>query len=223
MAEEPDDNHASGESGGNGNAAGGGGGEGGGTTTAVTTPATTGVTTPAPTDYKLIYIAGAALLIYLGFVLYILTQVAPGEAAGDEIRWGRIIYLFSGIESIAFAAAGFLFGREVNRARAETAETLARTEQKRADKATTQRDQAQTQTRVLSERISDLADLTERAQGALPGGSEGMPAAPAASFAPGGGGAAAVPSAAVAPVMLSLVAAEARRLADQASRAAWRT
>lgn len=39
--------------------------------------------------------------------------------------WARYTYLFSGLEAIAFAAAGFLFGREVNRQRADRAEQSA--------------------------------------------------------------------------------------------------
>ena len=39
--------------------------------------------------------------------------------------WARYMYLFSGLEAIAFAAAGFLFGREVNRQRADRAEQSA--------------------------------------------------------------------------------------------------
>lgn len=39
--------------------------------------------------------------------------------------WARYTYLFSGLEAIAYAAAGFLFGREVNRQRADRAEQSA--------------------------------------------------------------------------------------------------
>lgn len=40
----------------------------------------------------------------------------------NEIVWGRYIYLLTGVEAIVFTAVGFIFGREVNRARAENAE-----------------------------------------------------------------------------------------------------
>lgn len=43
----------------------------------------------------------------------------------NEIEWGRNAYLYGGIEALAYAAAGFLFGREVNRQRAERAEENA--------------------------------------------------------------------------------------------------
>jgi hypothetical protein len=47
-----------------------------------------------------------------------------GSAIG-EIEWGRNAFLYGGIEALAYAAAGFLFGREVNRQRAESAEANA--------------------------------------------------------------------------------------------------
>jgi hypothetical protein len=40
---------------------------------------------------------------------------------GDE-NWDAYIYLLAGVEAISFAAAGWLFGKEVHREQAETAE-----------------------------------------------------------------------------------------------------
>lgn len=42
-----------------------------------------------------------------------------------ELEWGRNAFLYGGVEALAYAAAGFLFGREVNRKRAESAEANA--------------------------------------------------------------------------------------------------
>jgi hypothetical protein len=53
----------------------------------------------------------------------------------NEIEWGRNVYLYSGLEALAYAAAGFLFGREVNRQRAERAEENADKAQKDASAA----------------------------------------------------------------------------------------
>lgn len=64
------------------------------------------------------YIIAIGVLIAYGFFIhYLLKKVGIGEP-----DWSQMIYLFSGVEAIVFAAAGFLFGREVNRKRAETAE-----------------------------------------------------------------------------------------------------
>jgi hypothetical protein len=68
-----------------------------------------------------------ACLIIVGygvFLIYMLRMVSVPE----ETIWMRTIYLLNGFEAIAFAAAGYLFGKEVHRQQAENAE-------KRADKA----------------------------------------------------------------------------------------
>ncbi|MDX1363366.1 MAG: hypothetical protein R3243_04085 [Arenibacter latericius] len=64
------------------------------------------------------YIIAVGVLIGYGFFIYFLI----GKSNAKELDWSRLIYLFSGVEAIVFAAVGFLFGREVNRKRAENAE-----------------------------------------------------------------------------------------------------
>lgn len=58
-----------------------------------------------------------ALLAFAWFVNYML-----GLTKAQEAEWTRAVYLFTGVEAIAFAAAGFFFGREIHRERAERAE-----------------------------------------------------------------------------------------------------
>jgi hypothetical protein len=70
------------------------------------------------------YIVAFVILIIFGFFVYYMLGLTKAE----ETEWTRAVYLFSGVEAIAFAAAGFLFGKEVHRAQAEKAE-------KRADQA----------------------------------------------------------------------------------------
>jgi len=72
------------------------------------------------------YILATGVLIAYGFFIYYLI----GRVGTKDPDWSRLIYLFSGAEAIVFAAAGFLFGREVNRKRAEQAEK----EKRQADK-----------------------------------------------------------------------------------------
>ena len=78
-----------------------------------------------------------------------------------EEEWARLVYLLSGVEAIAFAAAGYFFGREVNRARAEAAEedaNVSRDESRRAqDRATRAEKHGQS-----------LADLSASAPGQSP-------------------------------------------------------
>ena len=158
-----------------------------------------------------ILVAVVALISYAAFIYHMSNLASATNPATNEIVWTRLVYLFSGVEGIAFAAAGFLFGREVNRARAETAEARAKSEQRRADRASDERDKTRTTNRVLSERIRDLADLTESAQGVMPQ----LGVAPQAAH---GGGPEIASGAAPAPALLSLVAQQARRLAERAAR-----
>ena len=67
-----------------------------------------------------------ALVFLIGFGIYVI-HMAQIINVDDKI-WTRNTYLLGGIEAVAFAGAGFLFGKEVHRGQAESAE-------KRADKA----------------------------------------------------------------------------------------
>lgn len=89
------------------------------------------------------YVIAIGVLIAYGFFIYFLI----GRADAKELDWSRLIYLFSGVEAIVFAAAGFLFGREVNKKRAENAEE----ERKQADK-----EKARAEKQVFDERKKGL-------------------------------------------------------------------
>lgn len=115
-------------------------------------PAARGPATPAAAGPAL-WVGGFALLLYFGMVFYLMRHTALSDT-----EWTRAIYLFSGIETIAFAAAGFLFGREVNRARAEGAEGRAHAESQRATAAQRQATEATVRGQVLTQRIRALAD-----------------------------------------------------------------
>jgi hypothetical protein len=71
-------------------------------------------------DYVSYVVAILALVFFVWFIYYML-----GLKASPEGEWTRSVYLFAGVEAIAFAAAGFLFGREVNRQQAENSEINA--------------------------------------------------------------------------------------------------
>jgi hypothetical protein len=89
----------------------------------------------------LVLIQGVVPLIVSIAVLYIfwiLVKMMMGMTKVPETEWNRAAYLFAGIEAIAYAAAGFLFGREVHRQRAEQAERRASTEEERATEAVKQ-------------------------------------------------------------------------------------
>lgn len=77
------------------------------------------------------YIIAVAALIAYGFFIHFLL----GKVGDDEPEWSRSIFLFSGVEAIVFAAAGFLFGREVNRKRAQNAEEEKKVAEKQKEEA----------------------------------------------------------------------------------------
>jgi hypothetical protein len=72
-----------------------------------------------------------ALVVYLVFIVVMLLNAGSQE----ELFWTRALYLFGGIETIAFAGAGYLLGQQVNRERAEVAEKRAETETLRANES----------------------------------------------------------------------------------------
>ena len=49
----------------------------------------------------------------------------------NETSWAHALYFYHGVEAIAFAAAGFFLGREVQRRRADEAERKADDAQQR--------------------------------------------------------------------------------------------
>lgn len=94
----------------------------------MTSPASPGPTPPAkpdpiPTAVAIIVLVGYAVTVG---VMYFL--IGSGET-----QWTRAHLLLSGVEAIAFAAAGFLFGREVHRGQAAAAEARADANQKAAE------------------------------------------------------------------------------------------
>jgi hypothetical protein len=95
-----------------------------------------------------------AVVALIGFsvLLYKMWGLAAGNVADPQ--WSRAAYLFGSVEAIAFAAAGFLFGKEVNRQRAEKAESRANEAQKEATGAQT----------VAAEVVSKARSLRELAE-----------------------------------------------------------
>ena len=70
-------------------------------------------------------VVAIAALIVLVIAIAVLWDKA--DDPNNETAWARWTFLLAGIEAIAFAGAGFLFGREVNRAAAETAQSATET------------------------------------------------------------------------------------------------
>jgi hypothetical protein len=95
----------------------------------------------------------AVLAGFAIFIIYLLNHIQE-----NDIQWSRAIYLFGGVEAVAFAAAGYFFGTQVQRGRVEEAK-------KEADAATQVKEAAQTTAsaerraaRVLAEGVVASAD-----------------------------------------------------------------
>lgn len=60
------------------------------------------------------------LMLFSCIIVFMLSQTGL-----SELRWTRALYLLSGIEAVAFAAAGFFFGGTIGRKETERAERRA--------------------------------------------------------------------------------------------------
>ena len=66
-------------------------------------------------------VAAFVLLVYVGGLIWLTTQ--RGE---QDPTWTRSVFIVNGIEALAFAAAGWLWGTQVNRGAAEVAQQQAK-------------------------------------------------------------------------------------------------
>jgi hypothetical protein len=118
------------------------------------------------------------LVVLAGYALMLRQLLKPAmDITVEEVQWSRLVYLFTGVESLAFAAGGFFFGREVNRGRAESAEARASAESDRATRAESGAAAANARGQVLTQQLRDLAD----------GAGEQQQIAPAIAMGAGGG------------------------------------
>lgn len=77
------------------------------------------------------FVAIVILVGFIGSTIFMLLQ-----SSLTDVQWSRDIYLFGGIEAIAFAAAGFLFGTQVQRQQVQAANDRAQQANSRAQDAT---------------------------------------------------------------------------------------
>ena len=84
---------------------------------------------PTPRDFMALLVAGIAVVGFGAFIIFLLSNLKM-----EEPQWTRAVFLLNGVEAITFAAAGYLFGREVHRGRAENAEKRADLAEDKAQK-----------------------------------------------------------------------------------------
>lgn len=106
-----------------------------------------------------------AIVIYIAALVLMVRMLSA-----EDVQWARATFLLSGVEAIALAAAGFFFGREVNRQRAEKAEAVADSANTKADKATNEAAEAKANGKALASVIRSQAQRPEGVPfGAPPG------------------------------------------------------
>jgi hypothetical protein len=81
-----------------------------------------------------LFVVSVVILVAFGILMLYMLAIANDKGTDEKI-WGRQTFIFGAAEAIAFTAIGWMFGREVNRQRAETAEAQAKTETNNARNA----------------------------------------------------------------------------------------
>jgi hypothetical protein len=92
---------------------------------------------PIPT-----FVAIAVLIAFCILIIFLLKHLEL-----EQQKWDRAVYILTAVEAIAFAAAGFLFGREVHRASA--AENRAKKAEKKADENATAAEKGRSLARIV--------------------------------------------------------------------------
>lgn len=83
-------------------------------------------TATAPPEGRGMNAVRVGFAVVLGVVFICLaTLMALNADTGNDVQWQRWAGLFAAIEALAFTAIGWVFGREINRERAEGAERRA--------------------------------------------------------------------------------------------------
>jgi hypothetical protein len=75
-------------------------------------------------------IVGLAVLVGFGALTVFMTS----QVNNSEPTWARLVYVFGSVEAVAFAAAGALFGAQVQRGQTQRAERRAEEAQQKADR-----------------------------------------------------------------------------------------
>jgi len=109
----------------------------------------------------------AVVVVFVGSNIYLLSRTRS-----TDLEWARAVYLLNGVESIAFAAAGYFFGTDVHRRRAEQVEKEVKSAREDAALAALRAAQSETRLHDLRKAILSYSDQ-------LAYGRSGMGTAPA--------------------------------------------
>jgi hypothetical protein len=87
-----------------------------------------------------------------------------GQAGVDETTWQRYTSLHAGVEAVVFTAVGWLFGKEVHREQAATAEKERKAADDRKEQAVAAAAGSESKGRELARAIVAAAGGTDKAQ-----------------------------------------------------------
>jgi len=96
-----------------------------------------------------------AFMIFIGYFIFIYFLIDKTGGTVNETQWSRYIYLFSGVEAILFSAVGFIFGKEVNRTRADKAEKKEEEANKEKEAAKDKANAEAAKGKKLAEKVLD--------------------------------------------------------------------
>jgi len=119
--------------------------------------------------------AAMAVVLAIAFVAFAVFLVLNADTT-NATEWQRWVYVFGTAEAVAFTAVGWLFGREVSRKRADTAEA-------RADTAAQQKDTAEQQGQTLAGMVVGGTPTGTRARLESQGGGQADPLQAAIDYA----------------------------------------
>jgi hypothetical protein len=105
-------------------------------------------------------------LMVVALLIGILLQVYLAVQGTSDLTWTRVVYALAPIETIAFAAAGWLFGREVHREQAQQAEQRATNAEENAQ--TAQKEAIASKTEAEHEKVRGQVLAQANLQKALP-------------------------------------------------------
>ena len=100
------------------------------------------------------------IIAFAGLSFYLMRAAATS----DETGWTRMLYVYGGLEAIVFAAAGYIFGREVHRERAEVAEEMAQNAAQELRDATEEKLEAEQREADVQARAQALVSVVRSEQ-----------------------------------------------------------
>ena len=111
------------------------------------------------------FIFGLAILVLIGYAYFLIFMVGKTDLGkGEELQWSRLVFLFSGVEAIVFAAVGFVFGREVHRSKAEAADERAESAEKKSQEAQKKASELEGKMQVISKMAKSKIERKRNAQ-----------------------------------------------------------